>query len=82
MNIAIHGEKELLIRLRDDLIKAGFYDDEEWNSKKIECGRFKYLVCYSEKLICLFRSIPSYQKPIHLTADNYTEILNKIIEKK
>ena len=82
MNIAIHGEKELLIRLREDLVKAGHEDDEVWNNNVIEIEKAVCMVIDNNKLITLFEHPKFNGVQLHLTASNYTEILNKIIEKK
>lgn len=92
MNIAIHGEKELLVRLRDDLSTKGYkrdvaWDNHFWNHSILpnEDSEGNYL------LIDENRNISCHNHPggdefdadlHHLTPSNYNEILNIIIERK
>lgn len=86
MNIAIHGERELLVRMRDSLMDAGLQDDEQWN-----LDRLKSCICmvyFTDGVFTLFDT-DVYSSDVgvdcdlhHLTPSNYNEILNIIIERK
>lgn len=87
MNIAIHGERELLVRMREDLLGAAFVDDSYWNKRLIERGDYSYLHVnedgYRDLKVSLYDHGCFVNEPIiYLTHSNYNEILNIIIERK
>lgn len=83
MNIAIHGEKELLIRLRDDLINNGLKDNPDWNDIywNTYSSNKKNFILLDDDGIEFHNHTFAYD--VHsITPSNYNEILNIIIERK
>lgn len=84
MNIAIHGEKELLVRLRDDLVEAGipdckYWNDEYWDICALEGSDYMHIDDYD---MAYHNHKLGVEDVITITPSNYNEILNIIIERK
>lgn len=84
MNIAIHGEKELLVRLTSDLVRNGLKIDLEWEYKfwKDIYSCDSYLLVFDWVECASHNHDGGYAEKYTLTPSNYNEILNIIIERK
>lgn len=91
------NDGQLLIRMHDELVKAGMKSDEKWNEYNNPNKGNKYAKVYGRLVFmyCLYtgngEGIGYYNhdcywggkndpKLIHLTPENFDEVLKKVIE--
>lgn len=88
---AIHSpnDADILIRMHDDLMKAGFKDDAEWNDRcnpryfkwSYNDGEYHMVVNFEGWNEISYHSARPYaDEHRDLTPDNYDSILSEIIE--
>lgn len=77
MNVAIHGERELLVRMANDISNV-------YKIQEIDESPFLTMVISNTTMCCYLYPNAGIGTEVkhHLTPSNYNEILNIIIERK